>query len=111
MKITLPYPPSANRYWRHAQGRTYRSAEAVEYINTVGQLCMVERVRPTAEPVRVSVRVYRPQRSGDLDNCLKVLLDSLRGYAYLDDKQIVELHAYRSDDKASPRVEVEVEAC
>lgn len=111
MTITLPYPPSANRYWRHARGVTYRSDEAKAFIKEVGQLCLMAKVRPTAEPVRVTVRVYRPRKSGDLDNCAKVLLDSLRGLAYIDDKQVVELHLYRFDDASDPRAEVEVVAC
>jgi Holliday junction resolvase RusA-like endonuclease len=38
-----------------------------------------------------------------------VLEDALNGLAYEDDKQIVELHAYRYDDKKNPRIEIEVE--
>jgi crossover junction endodeoxyribonuclease RusA len=109
MNIILPYPPSCNRYWRHNRGRTHRSKEAVDYINHVGNLCVVHKVRPTAESVCVTLRVFRPAKRGDLDNTAKVLLDALRGYAYLDDKQIVELHSYRHDDKSAPRVEVSVQ--
>lgn len=109
MTIILPMPPSANRYWRHNNGRTHRSREAVDYINNVGRFCLAASVRPTADPVRVSVEIYRPAKRGDLDNTLKVLLDSLRGYAFVDDAQIVELHAYRHDDKENPRAVVTVE--
>jgi crossover junction endodeoxyribonuclease RusA len=109
MTITLPYPPSSNRYWRHAGGRTYRSKEAVDYINLVGALCIEARVKPVADTVRVSVEIFRPAKRGDLDNCLKVLLDSLRGYAFVDDAQVIEIHAMRFDDKASPRAVVTVE--
>ena len=28
LRLTLPYPPSANRYWRHNRGITHLSAEA-----------------------------------------------------------------------------------
>lgn len=108
MTITLPYPPSANRYWRHNRGITHRSKEAVAYINQVGLLCTTQRATPTPENVSVTLRVYRPANRGDLDNTAKVLLDSLNGFAYFDDKQIVELHSYRYDDKSAPRVEVSV---
>jgi Holliday junction resolvase RusA-like endonuclease len=57
-------------------------------------------------PVSVSLRVFRPRKIGDLDNLLKVLLDSLKGYAFEDDKQVVEIQAVRFDDKENPRVEV-----
>lgn len=103
--LTLPYPPSGNRYWRHAKGRTYLSAEARAY------RAAVARVAPTLPldgPVSVTLTVYRPRKAGDLDNTFKVLLDALNGLAWHDDSQIEELHGYRHDDKDAPRVEVEV---
>jgi Holliday junction resolvase RusA-like endonuclease len=60
--------------------------------------------------VAVTLRVYRPRKSGDLDGRIKIVLDALQGVAYRDDSQVVALHAYRFDDKARPRVEVEVAA-
>lgn len=106
MKLTLPYPPSANRYWRHTQGRIVRSREANDYKAQVGWLCNVEGLQPYTGNVSVSIDVYRPAKRGDLDNTMKCLLDALIGYAYLDDKQIVEIHAMRHDDRQDPRVEV-----
>lgn len=114
MKITLPYPPSANAYWRTVQGRIIKSEEARKYQQGVRLrwLTQARDARPNPElgPVVVSVVVFRPRRIGDLDNVLKVLLDSLRGIAFEDDSQVVELHAARFDDKANPRAEVTVEA-
>lgn len=57
-------------------------------------------------PVAVVVKVYRAAKRGDLDNFMKCLLDGLQGTAYKNDKQIVEMHSYRYDDKLNPRVEV-----
>ena len=37
---------------------------------------------------------------------MKVLLDSLTGVIWEDDSQIVEIHAYRYEDKNNPRVEI-----
>ena len=31
MRLTIPYPVSANRYWRHNRGRHHRSSEAKAY--------------------------------------------------------------------------------
>jgi crossover junction endodeoxyribonuclease RusA len=107
-KLILPYPPSANIYWRHNRGRTHRSQEANEYIAQVGWLCVAERIAPIRGNVCLSVDFYRPAKRGDLDNLLKVLIDALRGYAYDDDKQIIELHAGRYDDKNEPRAVVVV---
>lgn len=110
MKVTLPYPPSANRYWRTFRGRAVLSAEAKVYKKHVAALLAAAGHKPVSGPVAYTAHIYRPLRSGDLDNRLKVLGDALTGFAWLDDKQVVEIHAYRHDDKANPRVEVEVRA-
>lgn len=116
MKLTLPYPPSANAYWRVWKGRILVSAQARAYKARVGFQAAAAKARggvspylTLAGPVVVSVALYRPQRRGDLDNTLKVLLDALKGIAFVDDSQVVEIHARRFDDKANPRVEVTVE--
>lgn len=106
MKLTLPYPPSSNRYWRHDRGVIHRSREADQYKQQVGWLCNAGQLEPLAGDLCVSFDFYRPAKRGDLDNLLKITIDALRGFAYEDDKQIIELHAMRHDDKADPRVEV-----
>lgn len=110
MKLTLPYPPSANRYWRNWRGRMVRSKEATAYMGTVAALALRAGLRGVQYDgaVGVTVTLYRPAKRGDLDNSLKVLLDSLRGIAYADDSQVVRLFAERFDDQASPRAEVTV---
>lgn len=108
MRITLPYPPSANRYWRNVNGRMVVSQEAAKFRESVEIECMVAGIRPVDSSVCVSLDFYRPAKRGDLDNLLKVVLDSLIGWAYVDDKQVVEIHAMRHDDKEHPRVEVVV---
>ncbi len=65
---------------------------------------------PTESLVFVTLEVYRPARRGDLDNSIKVTLDALKGIAFVDDAQVVELCAQRYDDKADPRVRVTVTA-
>ena len=111
MTITLPYPPSSNRYWRVANNRTYKSAEAKQYQELVGWTVKAAGVQPLAGNVSIKVNIYRPRKSGDLDNRLKIVIDSLNGIAYEDDRQIVEIHARRFDDKNNPRVEIEVTNC
>lgn len=113
MIFMLPYPPTANTYWRVWRGRAVKSAEAREYQRKVQLLAKAtcgRDLRPLRGPVRVEVSVYRPQRRGDLDNTLKVILDALKGIAYGDDAQIVALSARRNDDAANPRAVVTVEA-
>lgn len=109
-------PPSANDYWRtrafmsqrtgKPMAMTYVSEAAKEYKQEI-----IDLVGP-AEMIRseiiFTVRVFRPKRIGDLDNRLKVLLDALQGVIFADDKQVVEIHAFRFEDKTNPRVEVEI---
>lgn len=109
MRITLPYPVSANRYWRNVNGRMVRSAEATAYKQEVGWLCAALGIQPLTGNVCVSLDFYRPAKRGDLDNLLKVVFDSLNGWAYEDDKQIVEIHAMRHEGKDDPRVELSIQ--
>lgn len=108
--VTLPYPPSANRYWRHFRGRVVVSSAAKKYRKSAAELALAAGLTPLDGPVVVRLAVYRPARRGDLDNTLKVLLDSLRGAAYHDDAQIVRIEASRFEGPRNPRVEFSVEA-
>lgn len=106
--LTLGLPPLGNRYWRMARNQIYQTKEAREYKRAVAAVGLAKRIAPLAGEVAVSIRVFRARRAGDLDGYAKVLLDSLEGVCYENDRQIVEFHAARFDDKSNPRVEVEV---
>lgn len=108
-QVILPYPPSSNRYWRVFRGRPVVSSEARAYRQQAAALAVAAGVTPITGPVAVRLEVYRPARRGDLDNSLKVLLDSLRGVAYHDDSQIVQLTATRHEDPRNGRVVVSIE--
>lgn len=84
------------------------SAEALKYRADVARL--LAGCRPLLGDIVVArCHVFRPRKSGDLINRLKVLEDALQGLAYLDDGQIC---AYRDlerlDDPDRPRVELEL---
>jgi crossover junction endodeoxyribonuclease RusA len=111
MMLVLPCPPSMNHYWRTWRGRVVKSEEGREYQRKVALLAksQLERgARPLAGLVEVEVSVYRPQRRGDLDNFLKVLLDSLKGIAFVDDSQVIRIEARRYDDAKNPRAVLSV---
>ncbi len=107
-KVVLPYPPSANRYWRIFRGRAVTSHDALQYKRAVGLLCQQARLKPLKAAVTLSVEVFRPAKRGDLDNCLKVLLDALQGQMYLDDAQVKNIIVHRHEDPKAPRVVVVV---
>jgi crossover junction endodeoxyribonuclease RusA len=104
--LTLPFPPSGNRLWRNYRGRTVKSAEARQYQVAAAWRAKLAGAVLHDGAVGLELRFYRPARRGDLDNRLKILLDSLQGVLYHDDKQVRELHCYLADCKADPRVEV-----
>ena len=43
----------------------------------------------------VAVRIVFNQKSGDLDNLAKAILDGLNGVAFVDDSQVCQLHISR----------------
>lgn len=108
--LTLPVPPSANRWWRSVGHRVLLSREARQYKAATALRCLAHRVVMVRPPRQVSVSLvwYRAKRQGDLDKRLGILLDALQGLAYENDSQVIELHARRDEDADRPRVEVTV---
>lgn len=136
MKLVLPWPVSANRYWRTVVppgakfANTYISDEARRYkrqvrITAYEQGCR----RPMTGRVALVVALYphRPQdwerrarrdpvtwddtvQCLDLDNALKVLIDALKGTAFKDDAWVRSLAAERMEpDAEGARVVVTIE--
>lgn len=112
MKLTLPYPPTLNRMYRAVvigkNARVLLSAEARSYKSKVADICAAANEKPLRGTVIVFVDAYRPRKVGDLDGALKVALDSLQGFCYENDNQVVRIVANRFDDKQNPRLEIEV---
>lgn len=106
---TFDLPPRLNSLYRPVKrGRIVLSAEGKAYKAYVR--AMVYGAEKLTGAVAVSMRVYRGRKAGDIDSFQKAVLDAFSGTVYEDDGQIVELHVWRFDDKANPRVEVTVEA-
>ena len=103
MKMHLPYPVSANRYWRHFRGMTVRSAEATKYISQVKALALVMRAKPFESSVKVELLItFHPKRTKkgepsqirqDLSNTIKVAEDALQGVLYVNDRQVSRIVA------------------
>jgi len=93
MKLTLPFPPSVNTYWRNtrkgvlisASGRCFRSNALAAVMEQLKR-----RPQPITVNVEVSVLLLPPdKRQRDLDNYLKALFDCLtHAGVWCDDKQI-----------------------
>ena len=95
--IVLPWPPSANRYWRTWHGRTCKSTEAKRYQRDVADVVR-GKVPLLSGGVILQLLFHPPdRRRRDLDNMLKVIIDALEGYVYENDSQVLLLVAARMD--------------
>ncbi|MEN6644600.1 MAG: RusA family crossover junction endodeoxyribonuclease [Armatimonadia bacterium] len=130
--LCLPYPLSANRYWRTRVMRgprpiaqTYVSPEAEAYKADVLAIARHAGARQIAGRVSLRMALYPHQpkdwhkrteaerdalRCIDLDNALKVTLDALKGVAFGDDALVREIVAVRMEpDEKGARLVVTVE--
>ena len=130
--LTLPWPVSANRYWRPVPiGKHITivpTKEAKEYRRDTARLVTAAGVhKPILGRVAVDVQLYphrpldwqRRQRLHgaawddtvqciDLDNANKVLLDALKGSAIEDDKWVFRLTSQRMEPDGQARVVVTI---
>lgn len=108
ISLVLPVPPSANRYWRNWRGKMVRSEEADDYRKLVRFLIMRDfDITPIDKgEVDVDLWWYRGTLQGDTDNRIKVILDSLNGVIWKDDKQVRDIHIRRRLDRQNPRLVV-----
>jgi crossover junction endodeoxyribonuclease RusA len=131
--IRLPWPVSANRYWRSFVPRgksraiVVLSDEAKSYKAQVGWMIAKQAGMRSPHQGRVHLlcRLYPslPKdaaqrmrklgegwddtvRSLDLDNALKVTIDALKGIAYQDDAQVWRISAERMEPDGEARIEV-----
>lgn len=105
--IVLPFPPSLNMlYPTNKTGRRFTSKRGEIFKKAVAEI-VANRAVLQGELI-ITIRLFRPKKQGDIDNYPKAILDSLKGFCFVDDKQICELHVYRFDDKKNPRVEVKI---
>lgn len=102
MKLELSYPPTANtmfptnragRRTLSTKGRVYRQGVLGDVLEQKGLF------KPLQGPLRVTVDFYVPdKRKRDLDNLFKALFDALKhANVYMDDDQIIEIHAFKRE--------------
>ena len=103
MKLTLPFPPSVNGYWRSpnkgaSRGRTLVSERGRAFqAEAIAQVMEQLRRRPKLISTDISVVVvfYPPTKARrDLDNFFKALFDAMtQAGVWLDDSQIKHIDA------------------
>lgn len=117
IRLVLPYPVSANRYWRTVVNRktgramTFVSQEAESYKTEAGWIAKQAGVKaPLSCNVVLGFKLV--PKNGvcmDLDNALKVTIDALKGVVYVDDKQVYRINAERAEPDGHARLEVSIE--
>ena len=102
--MTLPWPPSVNRYWRSVQGRTILSAEGRAYKQQVAVMCRDQWIQCRSGSVEVDILAVRPdKRKRDLDNLLKAALDAMTPWVWADDSQVVDLRIRWAPEADMPK--------
>ena len=109
--LTLPFPPSVNRYWRHVGRRTLLSREGRRFRERVCAQLAGRGLVPLAGALAVSIDLHPPdRRSRDADNFLKGPLDALEHAGlYENDSQIVHLDVDKRDPVRGGRAVVRIE--
>lgn len=103
VQLTLPYPPSTNRYWRTFRGRPVPSKEATAFKRIVketgpqqdlytGDVGVTIQLLPKLTAKGVASKVCL-----DIDNPIKVILDSIQGVYIENDKQVKMILAEYGD--------------
>jgi crossover junction endodeoxyribonuclease RusA len=114
----LPYPVSANRYWRSfavkRRGANRHSAivalsdEARSYKSECAWIAKAAGAKPLSGTVELRITLVPANRvCMDLDNALKVTIDALKGIVYEDDAQVYRIVAERLAPDGKARLEVE----
>ena len=109
--LELPWPPSANHYYRRVGPRTLISREGRAYRREICAMLRDIGVQPLDGELKMVVDAYPPdKRRRDLDNLQKSLWDALQhGGAYHDDSQIKDFECHmrephRPDGKVKVRL-------
>lgn len=111
--LNIPFPPSSNRYWRNFNGRMIISKDARVYKAEIRKIFIQLKCKKLENRLSVTITAYPPdKRRRDLDNLLKVSLDSLQ-YAgfFVDDSQIDELYIERGQPIAPGYLNITIEEC
>jgi len=79
VEIVIPRPPSVNRLWRMGNGRMYRSAEYMNWLNKCMLLVSNKKIPAILGKYKIMIRVLRPdKRRRDIDNLSKAASDFLQ---------------------------------
>ena len=87
--LSLPVPPSANRIWRAANGRVYKSPDYCAWLTAAGYAAALQ-AHGDRIPGAYEVRVALPKTRGDLDNYAKPIGDLLQHQGLVRNDRLAE---------------------
>ena len=99
LTLTLPYPPSVNSYLKTANMTTrFISKKGLAFRSAV-RMAVPANLEPMTGRLQVNVMLHaRDKIRRDIDNPLKILMDSLqRAGVFKDDSQIDKMLVERGD--------------
>lgn len=98
--LVLPYPPSANTYWRRVGNMTILSKAAREYKKQVSFVCAESGITKIEGAISIKRILYCPDyRRRDIDNTTKAIYDAL--------KPILQDDSFIVRDMAEKRIDPE----
>lgn len=97
MRFEVSYPPSVNNLYYNAGRGRRKTAGAKKWSTDCGWRYKAAGGRLLEGKVSVLINLYPPDdgRTRDVDNPIKVTLDSLKGVAWKDDSQVIAVAAIR----------------
>ncbi|WP_042291616.1 crossover junction endodeoxyribonuclease RusA [Citrobacter sedlakii] len=110
-RISLPWPPSNNRYYRHNRGRTHISTEGQAYRDRVAQIIKGQLLDiGITGPVKICIECHMPdRRRRDLDNLQKAAFDALtKSGFWQDDQQVDDYRVIRMPVVRDGRLELTI---
>lgn len=125
--LMIPGKPLGKQRPRVTKCGTYTPKKTVDYETFVQELFVIGKCKKLMGYLSISINAYyympestnkkdkelmkrnilRPDKKPDLDNVMKIICDALNGFAYDDDKQIIDacISKYYSD---KPRVKITI---
>lgn len=100
------YTPKETKEYEKTIRRAYITASKGQSFGNREVRVIVKAVYNRAKTNKARLPKVKP----DIDNVVKAVLDGLNGAAYVDDKQVVKLYAYKvfTSDSEQPKIEVTV---
>ena len=98
----------------------YNDKRYTEYKQLLGYFAIqaMQGCEPLTGAIKLSADFYKPKPKsitsrnyGDVDNFLKAVMDALTGICYVDDSQVIEVHARKFFGQPKVIIELEESIC